>query len=190
VHWSLRADGIASDTAISVTGSGVQMGSEWTLTGTLDSDGQEAEHYAVSFKRLYLDDRTLFIYEGTFKPDTLTLSAKFYQEDFPDYAGTVFLKRTPNPHVMCYRWPLEERLSPRALWKFACNTVLNDVRKRQFRTRFVYERLAYIRKWITLTYRDDQSFLSPEERSELQSLRRLFSPLEYQTIDTLLGWYG
>jgi hypothetical protein len=190
MHWSLKVDGVASDTVINVIGGGVHMGSEWTLTGTLDSNGQEAGHYVVSFRRLYLDDRTLLIYEGIFKPDTLTLSAKFYQEDSPDYNGTIFLKRTPNPHVMCYRWPLEEKLSPSALWKFACSAVLNDVRKRQFRMRFIYERLTYIYKWITLTYRDNQSLLSPEEVSELQSLRKLFSPLEYQTINALLEWYG
>jgi hypothetical protein len=185
IRWSLKATEAISETETQITGKGrVFPLSTWVLLGTLTgTKGQD--HYALAAEHRY-SDNSVFLYNGTFSISKLIIIAEWSSKD-SSAKGTLFLKQTPTPHLMTYRWPFEEKLTSKQLWSFARNAVLYDVRRRQFNTEFVYKRIKAIVRWFKLSLSED---LTEEELREVAELSKLFLADEGNCMNHLVRWYG
>jgi hypothetical protein len=190
VHWSLKAIEVASETTTKITGKGWHAVEDntWVLTGTLSSKDQAPGCYTFIAEREF-SDNSLDVYTGTFNVTTLTILANWSVKD-SNAKGTIFLKQTPTPHTMAHRWPLEEKLTPKQLWSFACNAVLDGVRRKQFKVKFVYDRFKVINRRVELNFNlATRGFLTEEENKEDAELRKQFSAEEQKELENLLIWY-
>ncbi|KAJ7911344.1 hypothetical protein B0H13DRAFT_2482186 [Mycena leptocephala] len=94
-----------SETETGISGDGVSVNDLlFTLHGTLNSAGQPAGGFALTFQRIYADDGTWIDYTGTFQPERDIMTGTFERAMA---SGSFLFKKVPDSAIMCAR-PLKE----------------------------------------------------------------------------------
>ncbi|KAJ7250786.1 hypothetical protein C8J57DRAFT_1354883 [Mycena rebaudengoi] len=194
-----------SDTKSTISGSGTSFNDlTWTLDGHLDSADESDGNLSATFKCVYQDG--LWVeYKGTFSPERGTLSGTFESSITTTRApttimelflgilgvgnteGSFLFKKVPSPRIMCVR-PLTPVLDAKELWSFACNAVLDDIRRKRPTSVYLCERFSRIRRALQLTYKDDLKTLT-EEEAEYSQIHRNFTFEEFAEVHKLYRWY-
>ncbi|KAJ7743345.1 hypothetical protein B0H16DRAFT_1859871 [Mycena metata] len=153
-----------------ISGSGVTFNQKsWTLVGLIH---EPRTGLTVRFTRYFTNDGTWTNYEGAFDHKQETIAGTF--ENTND-KGWFLLKKVAVYAIMCSRTLGIEALSPRALRSFACQAVVDVIRRKKLAPSIMELSWKYI--------------LDDDEVQEYSSLIKSFSAEEISEILKLYLWY-
>ncbi|KAJ7145706.1 hypothetical protein C8R44DRAFT_863571 [Mycena epipterygia] len=175
-----------SETITAISGNGFSVSaSAWVLYGSMDSAHQSPGNLAVDFHRVFNDDGTEISYTGTYLYEREVLTGTFEREIAK---GSFLFKKAPTSSIMCSR-PLTPVLNTKELWSFACNAVVNDIRRQKPGPSYLRGRMTKMRRILEFLYRDDANLLDAAEHAEYSEVQKIFSVEEMMELFKLYLWY-
>ncbi|KAJ7596026.1 hypothetical protein C8J56DRAFT_1043125 [Mycena floridula] len=186
-------DDALPEKSVSLAGSSRSYtGQPCTLSGTvtlpLTVDPLQ-DSFPVHFERTYEDGYSV-IYTGNLSISQRMLSGTMVRgSEEKEGEGTFVFKKTDSPAILCHR-PLKVKPGPKELWSFACQSVLNQIRRHHFTANYVCERLADIRHLLELAYKKRCDIITDEEKPTLAALTKTFTFSEYSAVWQVSDWYS
>ncbi|KAJ7743338.1 hypothetical protein B0H16DRAFT_1010259 [Mycena metata] len=163
----------------SISGNGVGFNSSpWTLEGLIR---ERRTGLTPDFTRYY--DGSWTRYEGLFDVGRESISGTF---ENATEKGWFLLKKVAVSAIMCSR-PLEVApLAPKALRSFACQAVIDGIRRKKLTPLYLYNRMTHMRRIMELVWKH---VLSDDEVPEYAELINPFSAQEILEVWKLYNWY-
>ncbi|KAJ6553898.1 hypothetical protein B0H10DRAFT_2201811 [Mycena sp. CBHHK59/15] len=175
-----------SETETVVTGDGVSIAdSAWRLYGTMESANQPQGSLEINFERVYSDDVFTIIYSGHFLYDTQILTGTFERSDAK---GSFLFKKVPTSTIMCSR-PLAPKLNAKELWSFACNAVVDGLRRNKLGLSYLCQKMTKMRRALEFLYLDDLELLDEAQQAEHAAIQKYFTFEEMTELYKLYFWY-
>ncbi len=154
-----------------------QEGVIWTIKGTFTISDSAREYLPIEFSRTHP--------EGKVQEFRGILSSR--QDIITNVDSDEQLKflfhRTPVPIAICHR-PLVMKLDPKQLWRFAYQTVVDQQRRSQLSSVYLFRRITMIKRYLELLHGANES-----ESGERSRISMSFTPIESREIIKLSKWY-
>ncbi|RPD59328.1 hypothetical protein L226DRAFT_314748 [Lentinus tigrinus ALCF2SS1-7] len=152
-------------------------GSNWVLSGEykVDESGKVTYALTITYKALVTENL-----RGQLSSNCTMLSGTFAWGDNPQSFPNNFVLKRLSAEAMKY-WPSPAEWTAnknRALWKFACNAVRDDVSRRLHSWTYLQQRWNTGKEYVRLRHKMDMSPLSAEEERALSECYRRNTPEE------------
>ena len=127
--------------------SGFSHGTTVTYTGSCDQDSDG--NVSVLFTAQYARGFNTEYFSGHMLADGSIAGSQGWDDNSSEHRFRFFLRRVPD-EILCHRSPIHEFLEnkPKALWKFATEAILAQVRKRMWSWSYFADRRDRRKAWM------------------------------------------
>lgn len=170
-----------------VLGNSVSTGGNLcTLSGMMSRADQPQGILAIVFEHTHDEDEHSIRYTGRLLCDRDILTGEF---EAAGGKGDFLFKKVPQSYILCSR-PLIPKLDTKELWSFACNAIIDSIRRKKLGLSYLHLRMTDMGRLVRLMYKEDSNLLTEADEVEYVKVQKTFTFEEISELSTLCMWYN